>query len=78
MEAAVALAGIRVGNRVKFQKGAIVRARQEGVGLSRHWFARTEANGIGIRYEHGVLDLVRDRRGRVAGVRARTRVGSRS
>ena len=72
MEAAVALAGIRVGNRVKFQKGAIVRARQEGVGLSRHWFTRTQSNGIEIRYETGALDLVQDRRGRIAAVRART------
>ena len=52
MEAAVTLAGIRVGNRVKFQKGAIVRARQEGVGLSRQLVrARREANGIEVRYE---------------------------
>ena len=75
MEAAVTLAGIRVGNRVKFQKGAIVRARQEGVGLSRRWFERTRANGVAIRYETGALDLVRDRRGRIAGVRARTPAG---
>ena len=72
MEAAVSLAGIRVGNRVKFQKGAIVRARQEGVGLSRHWFVRTEENGIEVRYETGALSLLRNRRGGVAGVEART------
>ena len=72
MEAAVTLTGIRVGNRVKFQKGAIVRARQEGVGLSRHWFTRTQSNGIEIRYETAALDLIQDRRGRIAGVRART------
>ena len=71
MEAAVSLAGIRVGNKVKFQKGAIVRTRQEGIGLSRSWFARTEANGIEIRYETGALSLLRDRSGRVVGVEAR-------
>lgn len=70
MEAAVALAGVRVGNTVKFQKGAIVRARQEGVGLSRHWFAHAEALGVEVRYGTGAADLLRDRRGRVAGVRA--------
>ena len=75
MEAAVTLAGIRVGNRVKFQKGAIVRARQEGVGLSRHWFARAQANGVEIRYGTGATALVRDRRGAVAGVEARTPAG---
>ena len=75
MEAAVSLAGIRVGNRVKFQKGAIVRARQEGIGLSRSWFARTEANGIEVRYETGALSLLRDRSGRVVGVEAKTPSG---
>ena len=75
MEAAVTLAGIRVGNRVKFQKGAVVRARQEGVGLSRHWFARARANGIAIRYEAGALGLVRGRRGRITGVQVRTPAG---
>ena len=75
MEAAVSLAGIRVGNRVKFQKGAIVRARQEGIGLSRSWFAHTERNGIEIRYETGALSLLRDRSGRVVGVEAKTPSG---
>ena len=75
MEAAVSLAGIRVGNTVKFQKGAIVRARQEGVGLSRGWFARAEANGVAIRYRTGVIGLLRDRRGRISGVRARSPSG---
>ena len=75
MEAAVSLAGIRVGNTVKFQKGAVVRARQEGVGLSRGWFARAEANGVAIRYRTGVIGLLRDRRGRISGVRARTPSG---
>ena len=37
MEPAVSLAGIKVGNEIKFQKGAVIRARQEGVGLSRAW-----------------------------------------
>ena len=79
MEAAVSLAGIRVGNRVKFQKGAIVRARQEGIGLSRSWFARTEANGIEVRYGTGALSLLRDRRGHItSGWRRGLRPESRS
>ena len=71
----MSLAGIRVGNRVKFQRGAIVRARQEGIGLSRSWFARTERNGIEIRYETGALSLLRDRSGRIVGVEARSPSG---
>ena len=72
MEAAVSLAGIKVGNQVKFQKGAVIRARQEGVGLSKAWFAKTAENGIEVRYGAGVTDLVQDGTGRVVGVKART------
>lgn len=71
MEAAVSLAGIRVGNRIKFQKGAIVRADQEGVGLSRSWFEAAATAGIEVRYETGATDLIRDRRGHVVGVQVR-------
>ena len=70
MEPAVSLAGIKVGNQIKFQKGAIIRALQEGVGLSRAWFAKTESNGIEIRYETGATDLLRDSKGAVRGVQA--------
>jgi tricarballylate dehydrogenase len=68
MEAAVSLSGIEVDGRVKFQKGAVIRAREEGVGLSRAWFARTQANGIEVRYATGLTDLLRDDQGHVAGV----------
>jgi tricarballylate dehydrogenase len=70
MEPAVSLAGIKVGNEIKFQKGAVIRARQEGVGLSRAWFDRTERNGIEIRYGAGVTGLLRDTSGAVVGVEA--------
>ncbi|MBM3491503.1 MAG: FAD-dependent oxidoreductase [Alphaproteobacteria bacterium] len=68
MEPATTLSGIKVGNRIKWQKGAVVRAEHEGVGLSEHWFQKTEANGVEVRYGHGAVELVRDRRARVAGV----------
>ena len=50
--------------------------RQEGIGLSRHWFARTEANGIEVRYGTGAMSLLRDRRGRIAGVKTVTPSGT--
>ena len=75
MEPAVSLAGIKVGNQIKFQKGAIIRARQEGVGLSRAWFAKTQENGIEVHYGTAVTDLLRDDSGRVAGVVATTDTG---
>ena len=70
MEPAVSLAGIKVGNQIKFQKGAIIRARQEGVGLSKSWFAKTESNGIEVRYDTGVTELLRDSKGTVVGIQA--------
>ena len=68
MEPAVSLSAIRVGNRVKWQKGAIVRALHEGVGLSNTWFATSAANGIEIRYGAAVTALVQDGNGAVVGV----------
>ena len=68
MEPATTLSGIRVGNRVKWQKGAIIRAEHEGIGLSTGWFRKSETNGITIRYDAGVRELLTDRTGRVSGV----------
>ena len=68
MEPAISLTGIRVGNRVKWQKGGIIRAEHEGVGLSNSWFAKSEANGITIRYGVGATALLQDEDGNVVGV----------
>ena len=72
MEPAFSLGGIRVGNVVKWPKGAVIRAREEGVGLSRAWFECAERVGVEIRYACAATDLVSDARGRVCGVRTRT------
>ena len=68
MELASTLSGIKVGNRIKWQKGAIIRAEHEGVGLSTNWFKTTEKNSIEIRYETAADDLIRDKKGAVRGV----------
>lgn len=68
MELATSVMGIRVGDQIKWPKGAIVRAVHEGVGLSSTWFRTAEAMGIEIRYETGARALVQDARGRVTGV----------
>ncbi len=75
MEPAVSLSAIRVGNRIKWQKGAIVRALHEGVGLSNAWFDKTQANGIEIRYGAAVVDLVQDDGGAVVGVQVNNGTG---
>src|SRR5262249_14282060 len=50
MEPAVSLSGIKVGNTVKWSPGAVIRARQEGVGLSRMWFEAAERRDVEVRY----------------------------
>ena len=72
MEPAFSLGGIRVGNVVKWPRGAVIRAQHEGVGLSRAWFQCAEDMGVEIRYAAAATALVTNARGRVSGVRIRT------
>ncbi len=67
-ELALSVMGIRVGDKVKWPKGAIVRTVHEGVGLSKTWFQTAEKMGIEIRYETGAENLIRNGAGRVTGV----------
>ena len=68
MEPAVSLSGIKVGNTIKWSPGAVIRARHEGVGLSRMWFEIAEKRGVEIRYSTSAVRLVQNARGRVTGV----------
>jgi len=68
MEAAVSLSAVRVGNTVKWSPGAVIRARHEGVGLSKMWFEIAQKHDVEIRYRTSAVGLTRDRRGRVTGV----------
>jgi tricarballylate dehydrogenase len=74
-EPAISLGAVRVGNLIKWPKGAIVRAANEGVGLSRMWFAAAQRDGIEIRYSSGATQLLQDRAGRVTGVEVRDASG---
>jgi tricarballylate dehydrogenase len=71
MEPALSLGGIRVGNVIKWPKGAIIRAVHEGVGLSKTWFKTAEEWGVEIRYESAALELIQAKNGRVVGVKVR-------
>jgi tricarballylate dehydrogenase len=71
MEPAVSLSGIKVGNTIKWSPGAVIRARQEGVGLSRMWFDAAERCGVEVRYATSATRLTQDARGRVTGVAVR-------
>src|SRR5581483_5935811 len=68
MEAAVSLSAIKVGDRITWSPGAVIRARHEGVGLSKTWFEIAERRGIEIRYRTAARRLLQDARGRVTGV----------
>ncbi|MFZ9194079.1 MAG: FAD-dependent tricarballylate dehydrogenase TcuA [Burkholderiales bacterium] len=70
-ELAKSVMGIRVGDKIKWPKGAIVRTVHEGVGLSQQWFKTCEDMGVEIRYEAHVLDLSMDGQGAVRGVKVR-------
>jgi len=67
-ELAHSVMGIRVGGKIKWPKGAIVRTVHEGVGLSQTWFETGEARGLEIRYETGALRLTQGETGRVNGL----------
>jgi len=67
-EPAISLGAVRVGGVIKWPKGAIVRAANEGVGLSRMWFSSAQRKGVEIRYNTAAVRLVQDTGGRVCGV----------
>lgn len=71
MEASVSLSGIRVGDKIKFTPGAVIRAKGEGVGLSHTWFSIAAERAIEVRYETAATKLIQDGSGRVSGVSAR-------
>ncbi len=70
-ELAVSVMGVRVGDEVKWPRGALIRNAHEGVGLSKTWFETAEKAGIEVRYETGAQRLTQDESGRVTGVVAR-------
>jgi tricarballylate dehydrogenase len=70
LEPAVSLSAVKVGDRVRWSPGAVLRARHEGVGLSRMWFDIAARRSVEIRYATSALRLLQDRRGRVTGVLA--------
>ena len=77
-ELAHSVMGIRVGTKMKWPTGAIVRTVHEGVGLSATWFKTAEQLGIEIRYDACVMRLAQSDTGRISGVVVRTPEGIRT
>ena len=71
MEPAVGLSGVDKDGVIQWQRGLVVRALHEGVGLSTAWFATAEGMGVEIRYKSAAVELIRESGGRVSGVRAK-------
>lgn len=77
-ELALSVMGVRVGNEIKWPRGAMVRTGHEGVGLSKTWFETAGKMGIEICYETGAQRLVQADNGHVTGVVARGPDGLRT
>ena len=71
MEPAINLSGVEKDGVIQWQRGLVVRAEHEGVGLSKSWFATAEKMGVEIRYESAATELILDGRGWVSGVKVR-------
>jgi tricarballylate dehydrogenase len=67
-ELAMSVMGIRVGDKVKWPKGALIRIVHEGVGLSSKWFQTAEEAGIEVQYDTAAMSLTQGETGRVSGV----------
>lgn len=70
-EPAAELVGVRTNEQVNWPKGAIIRVRHEGPGLSGGWFDCAERHGVEIRYGAALADIAWEG-GRVAGAVVRT------
>ncbi|MDA1021912.1 MAG: FAD-dependent tricarballylate dehydrogenase TcuA [Proteobacteria bacterium] len=68
MEPAIGLSGVDKDGVIQWQRGLVVRAEHEGVGLSTAWFATAESMGVEICYESAAARLIQDSDGRVSGV----------
>jgi len=77
MEPAVSLGGVVVDGKIKWPKGAVIRALHEGVGLSKSWFEIAEREGVEIRYEAAARKLLQDGSGRVCGLEVQDADGLR-
>lgn len=75
MEPSISLSGVKKGNRIIFQRGMVIRAEHEGVGLSEMWFATAESLGIEIKYGCAVFELCVNESGAVDGVKVRAEDG---
>lgn len=70
-EPAADLVSVKSEGKIKWPKGAVIRVRHEGPGLSSGWFNCASQHRIDILYSTAMTDLLH-RDGRIAGVICRT------
>ena len=63
------------GERISFNPGAVLQARNKGVGLVAYLFAAVQRAGIAIAYQTKMTGFLQDDAGRVTGVKVRTPSG---
>ena len=64
------------GERLSFNPGSVLGAKNKGVGLMEYLYAATERAGIDIAYQAKMTGFIQDGTGRVTGVRIRTPRGT--
>ena len=64
------------GDRLRFNPGSVLGAKNKGVGLMEYLYAATERAGIDIAYQAKMTGFLQDDTGRVTGVRVRTPSGA--
>lgn len=66
---------VKMGQKIKFPSGRVISVNDGGLGLVEMLFPTAEKKGIDIVYEARATGLNLDKKGRIAGVRVRTREG---
>ena len=64
------------GERLSFNPGTAIQAKNKGVGLVEYLFAAAQRAGIDIAYRAKMIGFLQDRAGQVTGVRIRTPDGT--
>ena len=64
------------GERLSFNPGSVLGAKNKGVGLMKYLFAATEEADIDIAYETKMVGFLQDDAGRVTGLRVKTPNGT--
>jgi tricarballylate dehydrogenase len=67
---------VKSGERLQFNPGAVLEAKNKGVGLMEYLFTASQRAGIDKAYQAKMVGFLQDTTGRVTGVRVRTPVGS--